>query len=234
MRYCLIVLLFFISSCNIQTRYHLKKQASLQPAFQNTEKHTPPPSIKKNTPQYLTPSTIKKNIPKFSPHNTVIANMQSEITRLNTISEQLMEKVNSLETLLLKIKNNNKSLTTSQKKTSTLTKKAKKLIKKKRSTKKKKKKLGNFAKAQKAFQKKQWEVAIQNYEQYRKLNPKGNSYALATYNIALSLEKLGLREEANSFYDEILDPRGPYFRSKLAEKIKSKKKRSSSKKAKKI
>lgn len=218
MKFYFLLFLIYASSCAIQTRYNLKKQKSTESNFQKNLE-TIPLSLKKNTPL---------SVPKVT-NSTIIANMQSEITQLNTVSEQLTEKINSLEKVILDLKTQNSNKLHIKKKKHTINKATKLLI-----TKKKKRKLGNFAQAQQAFQKKKWETAIENYEKYRKLNPRGNSYALATYNIALSLERLGFREEAKSFYDEILDPNGRHFKSKLAKKIKAKQKKLSSKKAKKI
>lgn len=217
MKCIFILLVFLISSCNIQTRYELKKQSELQPNFQNTPEPTQPPT------------DINKPITQTT-NNTVIANIQSEIIRLNTVSEELVEKMDSLETLLLNIKTSFDKKTKQKK--NIINKEAKKLITKKKKI--IKQPLGNFSRAQKFFQASKWEMAIQGYEQYRKLNPRGKSYILATYNIALALEKLGFKEEARSFYEEILDPHGRYFRSKIAKKIRAKQKKMSSKKAKKI
>lgn len=223
MKYYLLLLVTLSSACAIQTRYNLKKQESAQTQFQNTPAQVSGTLIK-NTPRQASRNLIKNTPPPTfkAIQNTTIANMQNEIIKLNTVSEQLVEKINSLENIILELKKKNIQAQNAEKKEKAINinKEAKQLVVKKKIEKKKKKKLGNFSLAQKAFQNKKWETAIQSYEKYRKLNPKGRNYALATYNIALSLERLGFKEEAKSFYAEILDPNGRYSKSKLAKKIK--------------
>ena len=81
----------------------------------------------------------------------------------------------------------------------------------------KKQKLGNFAGAQRAFSQRHWREAIQGYEKYRNLNPKGKQYALATYRMGVSFEKLGLKKEAKMFFQEIINK---YPQSRWSNKVK--------------
>lgn len=184
MRYLFLLLMIFVASCT--TVYDLKKARKNKSFFQNSKnlKKTPDRSTKKNT-------KLK---------GSVIADLKSEITTINTKLEQLNEKLNDLQHLLLDLKNRN---LTKPKVQTKINKEAKKTIKK--INKAKKRKLSHFAKAQSNFKNKKWELAIESYERYRKSNPKGKNYAKATKNIALSLEKLGFKEEAKSFYNELKD-----------------------------
>ncbi len=240
MQFYFILFLIFFSSCTIQTRYNLKQQQANQVSFQDSRKNKGNSNKKNNISAALSTlggstteaaTTVTAANVAFT-NNSVIASMKSEISQLNIVSEQLTEKINSLEKIIFELKTKNAKKLNTKSKKSTISKAATKQIIKK--NKKVKKKVGNFKKAQLSFKNKKWTSAISSYEEYRRLNPRGNNYALATYNIALSLEKLGFREEAKPFYDEILDPSGRYHKTKLAKKIKAKRKKTSSKKVKKI
>ncbi|KHD89764.1 MAG: hypothetical protein OM95_01440 [Bdellovibrio sp. ArHS] len=54
------------------------------------------------------------------------------------------------------------------------------------------------------FNKKDWKQAILNYQKYRDDNPKGSKFAEATYKIGVSFQELGMKEEAKTFYDEVV------------------------------
>jgi TolA-binding protein len=69
------------------------------------------------------------------------------------------------------------------------------------------------------FEKKKWEDAILAYEEYRKKNPKGDGYSLATYRIGLSFQEMGLKSDAKAFYKEVVDK---YPKSKEAGLAKTK------------
>lgn len=58
--------------------------------------------------------------------------------------------------------------------------------------------------AQEAFDKKEWKQAILNYQKYRDEQPKGGKFADATYKIGVSFQELGMRDEAKTFYDEVI------------------------------
>ncbi|WII73604.1 tetratricopeptide repeat protein [Bdellovibrio sp. 22V] len=54
------------------------------------------------------------------------------------------------------------------------------------------------------FDKKDWKQAILNYQKYRDDSPKGSKFADATYKIGVSFQELGMRDEAKTFYDEVV------------------------------
>lgn len=58
--------------------------------------------------------------------------------------------------------------------------------------------------AQSFFDNKDWKQAILNYQKYRDESPKGNKFADATYKIGVSFQELGMRDEAKTFYDEVV------------------------------
>ncbi|WP_413944015.1 tetratricopeptide repeat protein [Bdellovibrio sp. HCB-162] len=58
--------------------------------------------------------------------------------------------------------------------------------------------------AQGYFEKKDWKQAILNYQKYRDENPKGGKFADATYKIGVSFQELGMKDEAKTFYDEVV------------------------------
>lgn len=63
---------------------------------------------------------------------------------------------------------------------------------------------GSFAAAEKAFEQKDWKLAILEYENYRNDNPKGKNYAAATLKIGMAFHELGKKEEAKIFFDEVV------------------------------
>ncbi|MNT30620.1 tol-pal system protein YbgF [compost metagenome] len=58
--------------------------------------------------------------------------------------------------------------------------------------------------AQDYFKQKDWKQAILNYQKYRDENPKGKTFADATYKIGVAFQELGMKEEARTFYDEVV------------------------------
>lgn len=58
--------------------------------------------------------------------------------------------------------------------------------------------------AQEFFTKKDWKQAILNYQKYRDENPKGAHFADSTYKIGVSFQELGMKDEAKTFYDEVV------------------------------
>lgn len=54
------------------------------------------------------------------------------------------------------------------------------------------------------FNQKDWKKAIVSFQKYRDDNPKGKSFAEATYRIGVCFQELGLKEEAKTFYQEVL------------------------------
>lgn len=54
------------------------------------------------------------------------------------------------------------------------------------------------------FEDKDWKQAILNFQKYRDENPKGPKFADATYKIGVSFQELGMKDEAKTFYDEVV------------------------------
>lgn len=54
------------------------------------------------------------------------------------------------------------------------------------------------------FAKKDFRQAILEYQKYREKFPKGKNFATATYKIGVSFQELGLKDEALSFYEEVV------------------------------
>lgn len=57
---------------------------------------------------------------------------------------------------------------------------------------------------QEHFNKKEWKQAILAYQKYRDESPKGAHFADATYKIGVSFQELGMKDEAKTFFDEVL------------------------------
>jgi TolA-binding protein len=54
------------------------------------------------------------------------------------------------------------------------------------------------------FDKKEWKQAILNFQKYRDESPKGAKFAEATYKIGVSFQELGMKEEAKTFFEEVV------------------------------
>lgn len=52
---------------------------------------------------------------------------------------------------------------------------------------------------------KDWKKAILQYQNYRDKFPKGKRIAEATYKIGVGFQELGLKDDAKSFYDEVIE-----------------------------
>ncbi len=61
-----------------------------------------------------------------------------------------------------------------------------------------------FETAEDFFDKKEYRQAILEYQKYREKNPKGKNFSTATYKIGFSFHELGLKDEAKSFYEEVI------------------------------
>lgn len=59
--------------------------------------------------------------------------------------------------------------------------------------------------AQEHFKNENWKQAIFAYEEFRKKEPQSDQFPSATLNIGLSFQKLGLKEEAKVFFQEVID-----------------------------
>lgn len=65
-------------------------------------------------------------------------------------------------------------------------------------------KKGPYELGQESFEQKDWKKAILNYQKYRDDNPTGKKFADATYKMGVSFQELGMKDEAKTFYDEIV------------------------------
>ncbi|MFN7728487.1 MAG: tetratricopeptide repeat protein [Bdellovibrio sp.] len=54
------------------------------------------------------------------------------------------------------------------------------------------------------FNKKEWRKAILNYQKYRDTFPKGRKFPESTYKIGVCFQELGMKDEAKTFYDELV------------------------------
>ncbi|MBL7544908.1 MAG: tetratricopeptide repeat protein [Bdellovibrionaceae bacterium] len=54
------------------------------------------------------------------------------------------------------------------------------------------------------FKQSDWKKAIIQYQKYRDENPKGKKVAESTYRIAYSFGELGMKDEAKTFYEEVI------------------------------
>lgn len=62
----------------------------------------------------------------------------------------------------------------------------------------------HYEAGQEFFAKKDWKKAILSYQKYRDESSKGKFYPEATYKIGVSFQELGMKEEAKTFYDEVV------------------------------
>ncbi len=62
----------------------------------------------------------------------------------------------------------------------------------------------SFEQAEESFEKKEWRKAILSFQKYRDANPKSKKFAEATYKIGVSFQELEMKDEAKSFYDEVI------------------------------
>jgi TolA-binding protein len=58
--------------------------------------------------------------------------------------------------------------------------------------------------AEDLYSKKDWKKAILNYQKFRDANPKHKLFAEATYKIGVSFQELGMKDEARTFFDEVV------------------------------
>lgn len=75
------------------------------------------------------------------------------------------------------------------------------------------------------FKQGDWKKAIIQYQKYRDENPKGKKVPDSTYKIAYSFSELGMKDEAKTFYEEVISkyPKS-YEATKAKAKIKAMKK----------
>lgn len=65
-------------------------------------------------------------------------------------------------------------------------------------------KKSSFDVAEEFFQKKEWKKAILNYQKYRDTTPKGKKVPESTYKIGVCFQEIGMKDEARSFYEELV------------------------------
>lgn len=63
---------------------------------------------------------------------------------------------------------------------------------------------GAFEVAEEFFDKKEWRKAILNYQKFREAKPKHKKVPEAIYKIGVSFQELGMKDEAKTFYDEVI------------------------------
>ncbi len=63
---------------------------------------------------------------------------------------------------------------------------------------------GDLEKADKFFTEGKWEKAAQEFETYRKRNPKSQELAIVTYKIGVCFQELGLQSEAKTFFNNVV------------------------------
>lgn len=68
------------------------------------------------------------------------------------------------------------------------------------------------------FDKKEWRKAILNYQKFRDANPRHKKFAEATYKIGVAFQELGMKDEARTFFDEVI---GKFPNSSQAKKART-------------
>ncbi len=61
-----------------------------------------------------------------------------------------------------------------------------------------------FQIGEESFERKDWKKAILNFNKFRDSNPKSKKFGEATYKIGVSFQELGMKEEAKTFFDEVV------------------------------
>lgn len=74
-----------------------------------------------------------------------------------------------------------------------------------------------YNQAEDMFRQKDWKKAILTYQKYRDDNPKGKMLPEATYKIGVSFQELGMKDEAKTFYEEVI---AKFSKSEMAKKAK--------------
>lgn len=81
----------------------------------------------------------------------------------------------------------------------------------------------SFQAGQDLFVRREWKRAILYFQKYRDENSKGKNLAEATYNIGVSFQELGMKDEAKTFYEEVITN---FSKTEFAKKAKSRLKNS--------
>lgn len=61
-----------------------------------------------------------------------------------------------------------------------------------------------YDRGEELFKEKKWKEAIASYNKYREAQPKGPQYADSTYKIGVSFQELNMKDEAKTFYEEVM------------------------------
>lgn len=61
-----------------------------------------------------------------------------------------------------------------------------------------------YDKGEELFKDRKWKEAISNYQKYRDAQPKGAQHPDATYKIGVCFQELGMKDEAKTFYEEVM------------------------------
>lgn len=61
-----------------------------------------------------------------------------------------------------------------------------------------------YDKGEELFKEKKWKEAISNYQKYREAQPKGPQHPDATYKIGVCFQELNMKDEAKTFYEEVM------------------------------
>ena len=61
-----------------------------------------------------------------------------------------------------------------------------------------------YERGEELFKEKKWKEAISSYQKYREAQPKGAEHADATYKIGVSFQELNMKDEARTFYEEVI------------------------------
>lgn len=122
--------------------------------------------------------------------------LQEELTKTETVIAQLQAE-------LMQIKSNQAMASTAAAANSSKTEK--------KSTSE------TYNQAEDMFRQKDWKKAILTYQKYRDDNPKGKMLPEATYKIGVSFQELGMKDEAKTFYEEVI---AKFSKSEMAKKAK--------------
>lgn len=63
---------------------------------------------------------------------------------------------------------------------------------------------GNLEQADKLFSEGKWEKAAQEFQEFRKKNPKSDEISIVTYKIGVCFQELGLKSEAKTFFTNVM------------------------------
>ena len=61
-----------------------------------------------------------------------------------------------------------------------------------------------FDRGEELFKEKKWKEAISSYNKYREVQPKGPHYADATYKMGVCFQELNMKDEAKTFYEDVI------------------------------